>query len=107
MAHTADPDDWGAAWAGFIALEDTVGWQPVPKGAEDVAHRIVGVEGCFWGEFTTEDAQLEPMLAPRILGLANKAWDQRDSLDGAGLRALAGQYAQVFDRIGWACHHGA
>jgi hexosaminidase len=102
MAHTSDPDDWGAAWAAFIALEDTVAWRPVPKGAEDVAHRIVGVQGCYWGEFTTEDRQMEPMLAPRILGLANKAWDVNDSLDGAGLRALAGDYERVFDRIGWA-----
>ena len=106
MAHTDDSNDWGAAWAGIIALEDTVTWDPVPKGAEDVAHRIVGVEGCFWGEFTTEDAQIEPMLAPRILGLATKAWDKNDSLDGKGLRALAGHYGPVFDRIGWQRHRG-
>lgn len=107
MAHTADPDDWGAAWAAFIALEDTVAWTPVPPGAEDIAHRIVGVQGCFWSEFTTDDAQMEPMLAPRILGLASKAWDLNDSLDGAGLRALAGHYGPVFDRIGWRRHRGA
>ena len=107
MAHTGDAADWGAAWAAFVALEDVVAWLPVPKGAEDVAHRIVGVEGCFWSEFTTEDRQMEPMLAPRILGMANKAWDRRDSLDGPGLRALAQVYAPLFDRIGWRWHKGA
>ncbi len=89
MAHTRDPADWGAVWAAFIALEDTVNWLPVPKGAEDIAQRVIGVEGCFWSEFTTEDTQLDAMLAPRILGLANKAWDCRDSVDGPTLRALA------------------
>jgi hexosaminidase len=107
MTHTADPGDWGATWAAVISLEDTVAWDPVPKGAEDIAHRIVGVEGCFWGEFTTADAQIEPMLAPRILGLANKAWDQNDSVDGPALRQLAGHYGVVFDRIGWQRHRGA
>ncbi len=107
LAHTSDQQDWGAAWAGFVPLEQTVAWKPVPSGAEDVAHRIIGVQGCFWGEFTTEDAQMEPMLAPRILGLANKAWDSNDSLDGAGLRALCGHYVAVFDRIGWQRHPGA
>jgi hexosaminidase len=107
MAHSADPDDWGASWAAFIALEDTVAWSPVPAGAEDIADQIVGVQGCFWAEFTTDDAQLEPMIAPRILGLANKAWDRNDTLDGAGLRTLAGHYAAVFDRIGWQRHTGA
>lgn len=107
MAHTSDVDDWGAAWAAFVALEDVVAWKPVPTGAEDVAHRIVGIEGCFWSEFTTDDRQMEPMLAPRILGLANKAWDRRDSLDGKGLRALAQAYAPLFDRMGWQRHKGA
>ncbi|MEO6298569.1 MAG: family 20 glycosylhydrolase [Paracoccaceae bacterium] len=107
MAHTDDLDDWGAAWAAWIALEDVVSWRPVPKDAEDVAHRIVGVEGCFWSEFTTRDAELEPMLAPRILGLANKAWEKNDSLDGPKLRALVQDYARMFDRIGWQRHRGA
>jgi hexosaminidase len=66
-----------------------------------VAHRIIGVQACLWTEFITEDAQIEPMLAPRILGLANKAWDCHDSLDGQLLRGLAQEYAPMFDRIGW------
>ena len=107
MAHTSDPGDWGAAWAAFIALEDTVNWRPVPAGAEDVAHRIVGVQGCFWSEFTTSDAEIEPMLAPRILGIANKAWDRNDSVDGPALRRLAAAYGPLFDRISWTRHRGA
>lgn len=107
MAHSSSPEDWGAAWAAFVGLEDVVAWKPVPEGAEDVAHRIAGVQGCFWSEFTTEDRQLEPMLAPRILGLANKGWDRHDSLDGAGLRALAQAYGPLFDRMGWQRHPGA
>ena len=50
---------------------------------------------------------MEPMLAPRILGMANKAWDQHDSLNGDGLRALAQAYAPLFDRMGWQRHGGA
>lgn len=104
MAHTGDADDWGAAWAAFVGLEETVNWSPVPKGAEDVAHRIVGVEGCFWAEFTTADAEMEPMLAPRILGLACKAWEPDGATSGARLRELAGAFAPVFDRMGWTRH---
>ena len=107
MAHSADPADWGASWAAFIGLEDTVNWQPVPLGAEDIAARVVGVQGCYWSEFTTDDAEIEPMIAPRILGLANKAWDRNDSLDGPGLSALAACYGPLFDKIGWQRHRGA
>ena len=107
MAHSSDAADWGGAWAGLISLEDTVNWQPVPLGAADIADRVIGVEGCFWSEFTTDDAQLDPMLAPRILGLANKAWDSRDSVDGPMIRALSAHYAPLFDRIGWKRHKAA
>ena len=107
LAHTGDPDDWGAAWAGFVPLEKTVDWDPVPKGAEDITPRIAGVEACFWGEFTTEDAQAEGMIAPRILGIATKGWEPAGRTDGAGLRALAGVYGPLFDRIGWQRYRGA
>jgi hexosaminidase len=101
LAHSDDPNDWGAAWAGFVSLEQTINWRPIPKGAEDIAHRIIGIQACLWAECITEDAQIEPMLAPRILGLANKAWDCHDSIDGLQLRGLAQEYAPMFDRIGW------
>lgn len=107
MAHTSDPEDWGAAWAAYVALEDVVNWKPVPDGADDIADKVLGVEGCFWSEFTTHDAEMEPMVAPRILGLANKAWDKTDRVDGPTLRALAQAYGPLFDRIGWQRHKGA
>ena len=107
LAHSDNPEDWGAAWAGFVPLEKTVAWDPVPKGAEDIAPRIAGVEACFWGEFTTEDAQAEGMIAPRILGIATKGWEPAGRTDGAGLRALAGVYGPLFDRIGWQRYRGA
>ena len=82
MAHSDGADDWGANWAAFIGLEDTVDWQVVPEAAPDIADRIAGVQGCFWGEFTTEDRQMEAMLAPRLLGVACKAWEADETTDG-------------------------
>ena len=107
IAHSDDPGDWGATWAGITPLEQVVNWKPIPDSAPDIAEKVVGVEGCFWGEFTTEDAQMEPMVAPRILGLVNKAWDRADSVDGPKLRALAQAYGPLLDRIGWQRHRGA
>ncbi len=107
MAHSGDPQDWGASWAAFVDLEEVVNWRPVPEGAEDIAPRVVGLQGTFWSEFTCADAELEPMLAPRILGVASKAWDARDSLDGPGLRRLAGHYGALFEAMGWTWYRGA
>jgi hexosaminidase len=101
LAHSPDPDDWGAAWAGHLPLGKTVSWDPIPAGAEDIAPRIAGVQACFWGEFTTEDWQAEAMIAPRILGIATKAWEPRGSTGSDAIMALAGCYGPMFDRIGW------
>ncbi|MCC7321343.1 MAG: family 20 glycosylhydrolase [Rubellimicrobium sp.] len=107
MAHTADPGDWGAAWAAFVGLEDTVDWRVVPAGCDDIAPRIVGVQGCFWSEFTTADHEFEAMIAPRILGVAVKGWNAEERVNGADLRAISATYGAFFDRIGWDWHRGA
>jgi hexosaminidase len=101
MAHSDDPDDWGASWAAFIALRDTVAWDPVPKDEPELEGRIKGVQGAFWSEFTTRDAQMQPMLAPRILGLSMMAWQARGTADPDRLSHLAQVYQTLFDRMGW------
>lgn len=106
MAHTGASDDWGAAWAAFIGLEQTIDWSPVPADAPDIAPRVIGVEATFWSEFTTQDDQIWPMLLPRLLGVATKAWDTAERLDGAGLRALSATLRDMLKpAFGW--HDGA
>jgi len=90
MAHTDDPDDWGASWAAFVDLKDTVNWNPVPD--ETLRDRIIGVQGAFWSEFTTADVQLWPMLMPRMLGVSAMAWQEVPPAPN-NLAALANIYA--------------
>ena len=101
MAHTSDTDDWGANWAAIIGLDDTVNWEPVPDAEPELEKQILGVQGAFWGEFTTQDHEAEPMIAPRILGLAMMGWQPRGSADKAHLRALACSYRDLLDEAGW------
>jgi hexosaminidase len=99
--HSEHQQDWGAAWAGITPFEKTVEWDPVPRDAPDIADRVIGIQGCFWAEFTTEDWQLEAMLAPRILGVACKAWEQDRRTSGKQLRNFAFSYASLFERMSW------
>ncbi len=94
MAHTDDPDDWGASWAAFVSLTDTIAWQPVPE--PDIDDRVIGVQGAFWSEFTTKDAQIWPMLMPRMLGLASKAWQDRDLEPDDLIRLARGHFLVPF-----------
>lgn len=88
MAATDDPDDWGANWAAYVSLADTIAWDPVPADAPELAPRILGVQGCFWSEFTSQDGQMWPMLLPRMLGVSAKAW-QTGAMAPERLHALA------------------
>ncbi len=90
MAHTDDPDDWGASWAAFIDLADTIAWDPVPDPA--LSDRIIGVQGTFWSEFTTQDNQIWPMLMPRMLGISMMCW-QEARPETEMLSTLATRYA--------------
>lgn len=102
LAHSDDLDDWGARWAGILPLDQTVHWDPIPANSPDIAPRVVGVQGCFWGEFTTDDAQAQAMIAPRILGLACMAWQVQGRTSPAQLRALVPHYAAMLGTMGWA-----
>ena len=95
MAHTNDIDDWGANWAGAVSLSDTIAWDVIPPDEPELAKHIIGVQGTFWSEFTTQDAQLWPMLVPRILGVASKGWQSHD-ITSADLHSLATDFARVW-----------
>ncbi|MBL4810963.1 MAG: family 20 glycosylhydrolase [Rhodobacteraceae bacterium] len=101
MATSQSTEDWGASWAATFQLEEVINWEPVPPQAADFANNIIGVQGAYWAEFTTQDVQMQPLIAPRILGIAVMGWAQADQINGAQLRQLAGHYRGVFDAIGW------
>lgn len=107
MAHTRDPEDWGASWAACFGLSETVSWSPVPLDAPDIADRVLGVQGTYWGEFTAQDAQFEPMIAPRILGLAVTAWCSDQLRRDCDIHGLAAAYAPVFTALNWQWHKTA
>lgn len=101
MAHSGEVDDWGASWAAVVGLRDTVDWDPVPEDEPNLEERIIGVQGAFWGEFTTDDRQFEAMLLPRLLGIASRAWSPRGSVSGADAEALARAASPLLRRSGW------
>jgi len=101
-AYTTDFNDIGARWAGVLPLEETVNWLPIPADEPDLKANIIGVEGAFWSEFTTDDTYMETMLAPRILGLAEMAWrDETAPATPETIQQSATEYHGLFTKIGW------
>jgi hexosaminidase len=107
MAHSYDRDDWGATWAACYGVAETLNWDPVPAEAPDISDRVIGVQGTYWGEFTVQDHQFEPMIAPRILGLATTAWASDDHRKSCDIHGLVRAYAPIFAALNWRVHKNA
>jgi len=100
--HSTKFNESGARWAGFLPLEKTVAWHPVPPDEPELEANIIGVEAAFWSEFTHADEEMEPKLAPRILGLAEMAWrDSSNPANAHSIQQMARVYEPLFKRIGW------
>jgi hexosaminidase len=99
MAHTSAPEDWGAAWAAFVSLRDTLNWNVIPE--PDIADRVVGVEGTFWSEFTTSDHEIEPMIAPRLFGVASKAWCVAETVSEETFQSSSRRLCDLLTVMGW------
>lgn len=101
MAHSTNSEDWGASWAACFGLDETVEWDPELGGNAVMRERVIGVQGAYWSEFTTDDQHMKPMIAPRIFGLASIAWSGGGAINTKDLRALAHVYSPVLEALNW------
>lgn len=99
MAYDSDPGEDGFYWAGFNDLQDTFRFLPFefyksatntslgdkiypPEMYKDApcidqkfSHRLLGIQGQLWSETLTSAERLEYMMLPRLLALAERAWN--------------------------------
>jgi hexosaminidase len=99
LAYDKDPDEPGADWAGFvderrtfeylpfdvfaIAREDRLGhpippsrWAKKTRLTRAGKEHILGLEGLLWSENVKTHEILEYMAFPKILGVAERAWNR-------------------------------
>ncbi len=74
IAPSDDLNEIGTNWAGITSLADSINWDPVPENEPELEDKIIGAQGCLWSEVVQRDANMETMIAPRILGIAEIGW---------------------------------
>ena len=78
------------AMGGFTPLEKVYGFVPGEAlSAEQRAKHVKGVQGNLWTEYVPTEAQVEHMLYPRILALAEIGWNGTATKDYADFRKRA------------------
>ena len=95
--------DRGANWAAVIPFEKVVDWPIIPNNEPELEANIQGIQGHLWCETILKDSEMESMLCPRILGLAESAWSSESNRrKGSELGDLAvTSYRELFDKIEW------
>ncbi|MEC9378975.1 MAG: beta-N-acetylhexosaminidase [Candidatus Latescibacterota bacterium] len=75
LAWDANAYEPGYYWAGTNDLAQCYGYEPgTPELTEEGAAQMIGVQAALWGELVKGRAQLEYMLFPRLLAMAETAW---------------------------------
>ena len=78
--QTDEPREGMPAIGGYLPIEKTYSFEPVPKGLnEEEAKRVLGVQGNIWTEYMARPWQVEWMAWPRGAAIAEIGWSQKPS----------------------------
>jgi hexosaminidase len=83
-------------------LRDYVEWDPAEVAPSVDPALILGVEGAVWGETITSEADLEALLLPRLVGVAEVAWAGTTAGGWQAFRERLAAHARMWSHAGWA-----
>lgn len=64
----------GLHWAGYIEVDSSYIWNPATRVKGITRENILGIEAPLWTETITNMDEIEYMVFPRLIGLAEIAW---------------------------------
>jgi hexosaminidase len=119
LAYAKDPDEPGYYWANFVDDKKTFEYVPFDVYANGTADRmgnpidpsawndkvrltaagksnVVGMEGLLWGENLKSPELVEYMAFPKLLGVAERAWNP----EPAELQTTPAAWARFANRLG-------
>jgi len=89
------------AIGGMTTLEETYRYEPVPSElTADEARHILGPQGNVWTEYMPTPEQVEYMVYPRALALAEIAWSPQDRRDWDGFQTRLPAALAQLDKLG-------
>lgn len=78
--YQGDPEHEPLAIGGMTPIEDTYRYEPIaPELSAEEAGHVLGPQACVWTEYMPTTDQVEYMVYPRALALAEIAWSPREA----------------------------
>ncbi len=90
----------GLNWAGYVELRDTYAWDPgaLIPGVTD--EHVLGVEAPLWTETIVTMSDLESMVLPRLLAVADLGWTAQASREWNAFTARVAMHGLRWDAMG-------
>jgi hexosaminidase len=89
------------AIGGLLTLDQVYGYEPVPDTLTPAqATHILGAQGNIWTEYLKTPAQVEYMMFPRALALAELTWSPKAVRSWSSFEARLPQALRTLDRLG-------
>ncbi|UGA55258.1 beta-N-acetylhexosaminidase [Vibrio sp. VB16] len=81
MAQDFNPEESGVHWANVLPLEKVYCYQPLADLAKNapIREKVLGIQCALWCELIPTEKQLDYMLYPRLLAVAETAWSQTNN----------------------------
>jgi hexosaminidase len=90
----------GLDWAGYVSVEDAYRWDPVNVLPGVGARSVLGVEAPLWTETITNRADMDYMLFPRLLGIAEIGWSPKTGRNWSEYRLRLAAQGDRLDELG-------
>jgi hexosaminidase len=99
--YQGDPKTEPFAIGGNLPIEKVYSFEPVPSEltAEEARH-ILGAQANVWTEYMPTSSQVEYMVFPRLLALAEIAWSPKEAKNWKGFEARLPWQKRLLERQG-------
>ncbi|MBV7535447.1 carbohydate-binding domain-containing protein [Duganella sp. sic0402] len=98
MAANGNPEEPGVNWGAYLELDTVYGFKPLGAQLTEAGRQhIRGLEATLFSETIRNSAQLDYLMMPRLLALAERAW----APDPAWAQAVDSTQAAALQRSAW------
>lgn len=78
-AYQSDPNTQPEAIGGYTPIQKVYNYEPVPDAVAPLQRKhYIGTEACVWSEYMPTTYQVEYMVYPRAIALAETAWSSKE-----------------------------
>lgn len=89
----------GLFWAGYVEVDKSYNWDPASLVPGVTKEHILGIEAPLWTETITNMKELEQMVFPRLLGIADLGWRTSSSGNWEEYKVRLGNQAKRFKAL--------